>query len=135
MINTKNKLVLRAALPPPSDPSVAKKNVSLRLELPYVESLESMARALGKSPSGLGAEIMEAAIDEFSNNLGELRPDLLRSLTRQEVEDLEHVAAYTDDFEPSFLPRPTWETPQLIKARLEGSRPPAGPVSDPGEED
>ncbi len=106
---SKNPRILRAAAPPPAD-SISKKPISLRIGMPYVESLESMAKVLGKSPTGLANELLEAVIEEFSSNLSILRPDLMRELTSEEQENEYLYAQYSG--QPDLLPRITWLTPQ-----------------------
>jgi hypothetical protein len=76
-METLNSRILMAAAPP-SDDAISKRPMSLRIEVPYFESLESMAKLLGKSPSGLANELLEAMIEEFSTKiLKSLRPDLM----------------------------------------------------------
>jgi hypothetical protein len=76
-METLNSRILMAAAPPSAD-SISKRPMSLRVEVSYFESLESMAKLLGKSPTGLANELLEAMIEEFSTKiLKTLRPDLL----------------------------------------------------------
>jgi pyruvate/oxaloacetate carboxyltransferase len=120
-ITTVSPLMNRAAMPPPPDPSIPKKNISVRVELAISLSLDSMARVLGKTPSGLGAELMEAAVTDFSNSLSQLRPDLVRPLTDEERELAYNMASYEHE-EPDLLPVPTWLSPGAARSNLESQR-------------
>ncbi len=82
---------------------VPKKQVSARILAPLAHSLESMAELLGKTPTKLLGEIIEAAIYDFSDRLRTERPDLMA-----EQDDIYHMVHGTD-YEMSDT---RWITPE-----------------------
>jgi len=98
---------LTALAPAEAQQTNAKRPVSTRISEGLFLSLESMAKVLGKAPARLHAEILEAAIYDFSHQLEEHRRDLL-----EQLDDAEQVGPnqWTDT-------RPTWLTPEQGEAQ------------------
>jgi hypothetical protein len=69
------------AAPPPPAPFIPKRGLNSRVDEALLMSLESMAKALGKSVSGLAGELLEHGIHQLSAELPTLRPDLVHGLT------------------------------------------------------
>lgn len=68
------RLNIAAQSPVPEKPQL--KTVSVRIDQDLFETLESMAKVLGKSASGLAGELLETMVIRFDDELPVLRPDL-----------------------------------------------------------
>ncbi len=86
-MNKISPLKAKAANPP--EQSIPKKTVSSRIGQHFAHSLESMAEALGKTPTGLATELLEAAIEEFAEeDLPKARPDLAGTYSAYDIANM-----------------------------------------------